>query len=198
MSAARLIQGGIVERLKVFPFFSQFTFAQNQSHQVMPTDLPYCAVYQLPESQAADGDLNAGEPRFKSDSIIGISIILRNIEPDELEIALDTAFDVIMIGLLQDPSFIGFRPAGQYDIEGVSRVKRQLSFGVLGNTNEMPIGELRVELTFITRYDYPPEIVDWLKVVHLETVYPSVEAAPSTQQIVAEWDLPTGSPGDSP
>jgi hypothetical protein len=196
MSAAFLIKGAIKERLQTYPFFARFTFGENRSQQVNPEDLPYCGIYQLPETQAPDGDPNAGEPRFKTDSIIGLSVILRNVESNELESALDTAFDIVMIGLLQDASFIGFHPAGSYNIEGISHVHRENVFGTLGSTNETPIGELRVELSFITRYDYPPDIVDWLKLVHLETAYPSLEKAPSVQQVIAPINLPTdeGSP----
>ena len=85
MSAAFGIKTAIIERLQQYPFFSTFTFRANQSQQVMPDELPYCAVYQLPEMSVADGDPNAGEPSLKSESIIGISVILRNIESDELE-----------------------------------------------------------------------------------------------------------------
>jgi hypothetical protein len=199
MSAARIIQSAIVERLQAFPFFSSFNFRRNQSYQVMPEDLPYCAVYLLPEAQVSDGDPNAGEPRLKSESVIGISVILKNIQPDELEDTLDVAFDIIMVGLLQDPSFIGFPPAGQYDIESVPKVRRQSVFGNLGSTNETPIGELRVEMTFVTKYDYPPDIRDSLDLIHLETAYPSLERAPSTQQVIVPIDLRSyESGGDSP
>jgi len=128
-------------------------------------------------------------------------VILQNIQADELENALDTAFDVIMIGLLQDPTFIGFAPAGSYSIEGIPRVRRQNVFGTIGSQNETPIGELRVEITFVTRYDYPPDVVDWLKLVVLTTAYPSLEEAPSVQQVTVPMELPTddeGSPGGSP
>jgi len=201
MSAAHNIKLGIIERLQQYPFFAKFTFGENQSRQVQPEDLPYCGVYQLPEAQKADGDLNAGEPKLRSESVIGLSIILVNIESDELETALDVAFDIVMVGLLQDATFIGFAPAGLYSIEGVSAVNRHNVFGTLGSQNELPIGELRIEITFITRYDYPPDIVDWLEHVHLETVYPSLEEAPSVQQIIVPIDLATddgGSPQGSP
>jgi hypothetical protein len=199
MSAARIIQSAITERLQAFPFFANFKFRRNQSYQVQPTDLPYCGIYQLPEQQVSDGDPNAGEPRLKSETLIGISVILPNINPDELEDTLDVAFDIIMVGLLQDPSFIGFPPAGQYDIESVPKVRRQMMFGNVGSTNETPIGELRVEMTFITKYDYPPDIHDQLELIHLETAYPSLEKAGSIQQVVAQWDLRSvESGGDSP
>lgn len=191
MSAARKIVKGVVERLRSYPFFSKFNFRTAQSYQVMPTDLPYCGVYQLPEEQSPDGDLNVAEPRFRSSSIIGISVILRNTEAEELEDALDTAFDVIAIGLLEDPTFIGFAPAGTYDIEGIARVKRTHVFGSLGSTNECPTGELRLEFTFITKYDYPPDVRDELELIHLETAYPSLEEAGKVQQVVAPVDLRT-------
>ncbi len=183
MSAIRNIQLGIVERLKAFPFFAKFTFRMAQAYQVQPTDLPYCGVYRLPEVQVSDGDYNAGEPRLKSEAIVGLSVILRNVQSEELEDALDIAFDIIMVGLLQDPSFIGFPPAGLYDIEGVTKVRRQNVFGSIGSTNETPIGELRLEFTFITKYDYPPNIMDDLELIHLETAYPSLEEAESVQQV---------------
>jgi len=198
MSEVRKIQHGIVERLKAFPFFAKFTFREAQAYQVQPTDLPYCGVYLLPETQGSDGDWNAGEPRLRSESIVGISVILRNVESDELESALDVAFDIIMRGLLQDPTFIGFAPAGLYDIEGVTRIRRQNVFGALGSQNETPIGELRAEFTFVTKYDYPPNVTDDLDLIHLETAYPSLEEADSVQQVTVPINLQTGSSGDSP
>jgi hypothetical protein len=198
MSAIRKIQIGMVERLKLFPFFAKFTFRMAQSYQVQPADLPYCGIYVLPEVQTADGDGNAGEPRLKSESMIGISVILRNVQADELENALDTAFDVIMIGLLQDPTFIGFPPVGQYDIESIPKVRRQYVFGSIGSGNETPIGELRCEFSFITKYDYPPNIYDNLDLIVLETAYPSLEAYESTQQVLVPINLQTGDSGDSP
>jgi hypothetical protein len=198
MSAPRKIQQGIVERLQAFPFFSKFTFRKAQSYQVQPADLPYCGVYLLPEVQTADGDWDAGEPRLKSESIVGVSVILRNIQADEMEDALDIAFDIIMKGLLQDPTFIGFRPAGLYDIEGVPKVRRQNVFGTLGSQNETPIGELRCELTFVTKYDYPPNVTDDLDLIVLETAYPSLEEYERVQQVTVPINLQSGSSGDSP
>jgi hypothetical protein len=198
MSAAHKIQAGMIDRLKVIPFFHKFTFRRAQSYQVMPEDLPYCGVYQLPETGTADGDPNAGEPRYKSESIIGVSVILRNIEAEELEDALDVAYDVIMVGLLQDSTFIGFPPAGQYDIEGVPRVRRQNIFGSVGSANETPTGELRLEMTFTTRYDYPPEIEDWLMLVNLQTAYPSLEDVDKVQQVHVPIQLLTEEPEETP
>lgn len=191
MSNARAIRDGIAERLPQLPFFRTFTVRTSRAYQVQPTDLPYLGIYLMGEGLASDGDPNAGEPKFKYESIIGISVMLKNIDADELEVALDTAYDVVMIGLLTDPSFMGFQT--EYAIEGVSKGTREFTYGPLGSTNETPIGELQLQLTFITRYDYPPEIVDDLRIVHLETVYPSVAEAPYVQQIVAEWDLAIGS-----
>lgn len=187
MSSAKKIRDGILERLPKLEFFRKFKFARSQSYQVLPADLPFAAVYIMPTSSTADGDPNAGEPRFKSENVVGISVMLRNIEANELEDALDAAYDVIMIGLLTDATFFGFQTG--YYIEGISKVHRQNVFGVLGSTNETPVGELRLDMTFVTRYDYPPDIRDELELIHLETVYPSLERAASTQQVVAPIDL---------
>jgi len=198
MSAARTIVYGISQRLQALPFFHDFTFRENQSHQVMPHELPYCAVYQLPEVSNSDGDWNAADPKFKSESIIGISVILKNIESTELEDALDGAFDVITVGLYTDAEFMALKTPSEFSIEGVSRMRRQTMFGTLGSTNETPIGELRLEMTFITRYDYPPDIRDDLNLVVLKTLYPSLEEAPSVQQVTVPMDLVTGGPGPGP
>jgi hypothetical protein len=187
VSAARNIRDGIIERIPVLPFFRKFKIGRSQDIQIMPTDLPYVAVYLLSESGSPDGDYNAGEPKLKLESRIGISVMLKNIESNELEDALDTAHDVLMAGLLTDATFWGFQTA--YQIEGLVRMSRQLNYGQLGATNETPIGELRLELTFATRFDYPPNIVDDLKLIHLETAYPSIEERESVQQVIAPFDL---------
>jgi hypothetical protein len=192
MSSARNIRDGILERLPKLPFFRTFKFSRSQAHQVMPTDLPYAAVYLMPEVGSPDGDLNASDPTFRYESNIGISVMLKNIEAEELEDALDVAYDVVMIGLLTDASFMGFLTP--YMIEGISKIRRQNVFGTLGSQNETPVGELKLDLTFVTRFDYPPNIVDELKLIHLETAYPSLERAPSTQQVIVPIDLTVESP----
>ena len=187
MSTARVIRDGILERLPQLPFFHKFKFSRAQSKQPQPTDLPFAAVFLLPEIGGPDGDYNAGEPRFRKESQIGISVMLNNIEAEELEDALDAAFDVIMIGLLTDPSFMGFKT--KYHIEGVSKYRRQNVFGVLGSSNETPTGELRLDLTFVTRTGYDPDVRDDLELIHIETVYPSMAARFSTQQVFVPIDL---------
>jgi hypothetical protein len=194
MSQARVIRDGILERLQALEFFGKFHFSRSQSYQVAPEDLPYAAVYMMAETKT-DANWNTGIPDLMSDSEICISVILRNVNGEELEDALDAAHDVILISLLTDADFMNLSSASKYKIEGLRRVRRQNVFGSLGSSNETPIGELRLDMTFVTRYDYPPNIRDDLKLVHLETVYPSLERAPATQQVIVPIDL---SATDSP
>jgi hypothetical protein len=191
MSQARVIRDGILERLPQLEFFRKFKkFGFTRAYQVQPTDLPYVGVYLLPDTGRADGDWNATAPHFIHHCEIGMSVILPNIEADELENALDAAYDVITIGLLADESFMQMGPLSKYNIEGVNHISKTITYGTVGNQNETPIGELQLNMTFVYRFDYPPEILDDLITVHLETVYPSLEEAEKTQQvkIVVEYE----------
>jgi len=187
-----VIRDGILERLPQIGFFHKFKkFGFTRAYQVQPTDLPFVGVYLLPDTGRADGDANAGAPKFVHSCEIGMSVILPNIEADELENALDAAYDAITIGLLADEKFMQMGPLSKYNIEGVNHISKIITYGTVGNQNEMPIGELQLNMTFVYRFDYPPEILDILETVHLETVYPSLEKAESTQQVKLVIDIET-------
>lgn len=191
MSQARVIRDGILERLPQIPFFRKFVkFGMTRAYQVQARDLPYVGVYLLPDMASSDGDWNAGAPKFKHECEIGMSVIMPNIEADELENALDAAYDAITIGLLADEKFMQMGPHSKYNIEGVDRIAKSIVYGTVGNNNETAMGELQIGMTFVYRFDYPPEILDDLKTIHLETVYPSLDRAESTQQVKVVVDYP--------
>jgi hypothetical protein len=189
LSQQRIIRDGIIERLKAFPQYAQFKFGTDPSHQVQPEEVPYIGVYQMPEEMNYDGAWNETEPHFSHDADIGISVILANNDGEALEDNLDASFDLVSNGLISDPTFIGFRNI--YQIEGIKKMVRQHLFGLSGSTNEMPIGEMRLTITFTFRYVYPPTITDVLERVVITTAYPSIEKKDEVQQVFMPVEVPT-------
>ena len=187
MTHTRVIRDAILERLPLIPFFHKFKFKRTAANQIMPEDLPCVVVHMLPETMTSDGDYNAAEPRFKHTAEIGISVVLKNIVAEELEDALDASFYVIANGLLTDATFIGFQTASK--VSGVPKMTRSHSYGNVGSTNETPVGIANIMLQFEYRYDYPPVVRDDLKLIHLETIYPSLAKKDSVQQAIMPIDL---------
>jgi len=187
-SLSLLIRDNIIAVLKALPYFVNFrTWGRTKQFPVLPESLPYCGVYLVNDGANPDGDANAGPPKFSVSARIGFSVWIKNNDPDMTENQLDGAFRAIMNGLLTVPTVYNAKNA---PVEGFTRYTRSHNYGTLGTTNECPAAELRFELTCFYREYYEFVAVDDLKVVHLETQYPSPEEADEVQQIEAIWDIP--------
>jgi len=191
-----LIRDGILARLKKLGFFVPFkTFRRSPMHVVQDDELPYAAVYLLPEILEPWGDANAGEPRFTHSAQFGFSVIILNNDDDTQENQLDTAHWAIM-SLLTDASLVGMEancspyPTSEpIRIEGVTRIARQHIYGTIGKS-ETPVAELRMQMTVTFHSVWPPVEKDDLKVIHVTTAFPIDGDTASTVQVQSEYDIP--------
>jgi len=187
-SLALIARDNALAAVKQLPYFANFKrFATTKQLQLEPQSIPYCGVYLISEAAGPDGDPNAGPPKFTVEAKIGFSVWIMNNDPEETELQLDGAFRAIMNGLLCFPTVYNDEVA---PVEGFPRYARSQHYGNAGLNNELPIAEMRLELTFKFREYYEFVAHDDLRLVHLETMYPSPDEAGSVQQITAVWDIP--------
>jgi len=184
-SYAIMLRDGIVARMKSFPFFTPFKFATSKAFRVMPNHIPYAGVYFIDDTLTPDGLANSGEPRFHSMVQIGFSVIIENNNPEEAELKLDDAYQVITGGLFQDPTLYN---NAAFEIQGYARGKRMHVFGSVGQNNELPVAELQFNLTCdLGAILWEPLVPDMLETIHVKTVYPDDD--PNRQPIISEYDL---------
>ncbi len=185
-----LVRDAIVDRVKVQPFFSGFTFTTNKSLQIQPATLPLCGVYFIQEIGIGDGDPQDGEPRFRTSSRYGFSVIVVNNDAEKAEYQLDAAWQVLTGNLFSDPTLYN---NSLFKIQSYTNVSRQHVFGNAGKDNETPIAELRYELICdLGAITYPPVVNDDLEVIHVTTAFPTggtQAEKDQTQQVQAEYDV---------
>lgn len=182
-----LVRDGVISRIQVMPFFSGFNFTTNKSLQIQPASIPFCGVYLLQEMQAADGDANAGEPRFRTLARIGISLIIQNNNATEAEQELDMLYNKFSTRLFSDPTFYN---NDKFKIQGFTGGSRMHAFGSVGLDNETPIAELRYDFTCdLGVIYYPPDVRDDLEVIHVKTAYPSIAKKDTSKQVETEYDV---------
>lgn len=196
MSYALKLRDGIIDRIKVMPFFTNpaivppFTYTKNRAMQVQPSSLPLCGVYFLQESGTPEGDANAAEIRFSTSVRLGFTVIIVNNDMEAAEYTLDLAFEAIRTGLFSDPTL--YNNAG-FQVEGFTFSMRKHNFG---NTleNETPLAEMQWELVCdLGVLDYPPVVLDDFDILHIKTAFPlggTQAEQDAVQQVVNEYDLP--------
>jgi hypothetical protein len=190
---AIIVRDKIVARMKAMPFFSGFNFDTNKSKVIDPVSIPFAGVYFINEDLTPDGDTNAGEVRFRSSALYGLSVIVQNNDAIAAEYTLDQAWKVLTVGMFTDPTLYNWKnvgKTGEVAIQGFTRGNRTHQFGNAGADNAIPVAELRFTLTCdLGTIDFPPVIEDDLKKVHLETRYPAGSDPAEVQQTTAEWDI---------
>lgn len=195
-SYSQIIRDGAIERIGLMSFFDTFKkFSRSPQLPIQSQNIPYVGVYVVDDNFVPDGDLNAGEIKFTHTFRLGFSVFILNNNPDEMEDKLDEAYWAIMNGLLRDPTFINFTQSHLIDktaIEGISKGTRRNIYGNAVKENEMPIAEMRLELSMTYRTNWPPIINDNLETIHVTTGFPlggTAEDQAKVQQVVAEYDL---------
>ena len=143
----------------------------------MPGILPYLGVYFVRESLSTDGDLNAGEVRFRNKMTVGFSIVVQNNDPVQSRLKLDQGYWEIKNGLWRDQyimNLIDYQcPAGVITlpdgltIEGIKGGTCRYNWGNAGRNNETPIAELQYEAIIVYREAFPPIITDDLLRIHV-------------------------------
>jgi hypothetical protein len=188
-SYSLIVRDAMLSRVKAMPNFAGFKFGTNKAEQIQPEKIPFCGIYFINDDFLPDGDINAGEPRFRIQALYGFSIIIQNNDAAAAENTLDDAWVLLTNGLFTDPSLY-LNPAAQ--IQGYARGNRTHQFGNAGADNSIPIAECRFTLTIdLGVSDFPPLVPDVLKLVHLTTQYPSGSDPAEVQQVEAEYDLET-------
>ena len=143
-SYAMIVRDAMLARAQAMPAFTGFKFGTNKAEQIQPEKIPWLGIYFINEDLLADGDINAGEPRFHELALYGFSIIIQNNDAAAAENTLDAAWAVLTSGLFTDPSLY-LNPAAQ--IQGYARGNRTHQFGSTGADNSIPIAECRFTLT---------------------------------------------------
>lgn len=193
---AIVIRDRLVTKMKSMPFFSTFKFSTDKSQSIDPSNVPFAGVYFINEDLTPDGDPNAGEVRFRSMAMYGISVIVQNNDAKAAEYKLDEAWKLLTVAVFADPKMYNWKNAnkpGEVAIQGFTRGNRSHQFGNAGADNATPVAEMRFTLTCdLGTLDYPPLIEDDFKKFHIETRYPAGSDPAEVQQTVAEWDIEVG------
>ena len=188
-SYSMIVRDAMLARAKTMTAFAGFNFSTRKAEQIQPEKIPFLGIYFINEDLLPDGDANAGEPRFRSMTVYGFSIIVQNNDAAAAENTLDDAWVLLTSGLFSDPSLY-LNPAAQ--IQSYQRGTRTHQFGSAAADNSIPIAECRFTLTLdLGVNDFPPIVPDVLSKVRLDTGYPSGADPNEIQQIGAEYDLPT-------
>ena len=158
------------------------TFRRVPMQQVQSADLPVLGVYILRETREADGNSNAGEPKFVHRLTLGFSGAVAVATDDQNALmGLEETMTKLDDLLLTNAKFISMT-------EGILSMDRQMQFSQAGET---PLGEIRVEMVIQFRSIWPPVIVDDFKTLHVTTQFPDkAHADAGTQQIEREYDIP--------
>jgi hypothetical protein len=190
---AIIVRDKIVAKMKNMPFFSTFNFTTNKATSIEPSNVPFAGVYFINEDLTPDGDTNAGEVRFRSMAMYGISVIVQNNDAQSAEYKLDEAWQLLTVSMFTDPKMYNWKNVGrpgEVAIQGFTRGNRSHQFGNAGADNATPIAELRFTLTCdLGTLDFPPVIEDDFKKMHIETRYPAGSDPAEVQQTTAEWDI---------
>lgn len=185
-----LVRDGILDRIKLMPFFATFKFGKTAAIPIQAPMLPYCAVYFLNDQETPDGDANAGEVRFKTVARIGISVIIQNNDPEEADLVLDTAYQVLVTNLFADHTLYD---NDIFKIQAFISGTRQHIFGNAGKDQETPIAELRYEIGCdLGVVTYPPYVPDDLEQIHVKTRWPgggTEQEIAATQQVESNYDI---------
>lgn len=151
--------------------------------QFQPGDMPAAAVYIQSETLTPDGDGNAGELHFVTDTIIAIVVARRLGTVEVLSGKLDEDADLILATLFTDPDFTTL-DAEKALFESVERIERVRLFPQEGDAYT---GDLKIAITFRARADFETVVKDDYRGATV-TVRPLQN--PDAPPIVAHWDEP--------
>jgi hypothetical protein len=189
-----LVRDHLLERLQGLAFFTAhgFFFSTNKAHVIQPENIPLAAVYFIEETNSPDGDANVGEVRFRCVARYGFSVMIQNNDATAAENKLDEAMAAIN-SLFKDPRVYNWDgSSGLAKIQAFTRGSRTHQFGSVGAENEMPVAELRFDLTAdLGVITYDPDVVDDFNTIHVETRYPP-GSSDGTPQVTVQYDIPQG------
>jgi hypothetical protein len=190
-----LVRDRILLFMQQLPFFSSrgFKYHTSKAIQIQPENVPFAAVYFIEETGLPSGDANEGDIRFRTTARYGISVMIQNNDSAAAELILDAAFFAIT-SMFKNPDLYNWDGgADEAKIQAFIRGARSHQFGNIGQTNELPVAELRYDLTVdLGEILYDPPVTDDFITFHVETRYPGGTDTSEIQQIVAQYDIPQG------
>jgi hypothetical protein len=189
-----LVRDRILLFLQQMPFFAtkNFKYHTSKAFQIQPENIPFAAVYFIEETSLPSGDANVGDIRFRTTGRYGISVIIQNNDSQAAEIILDAAMNAIT-QMFKNPKLYNWEGSlEEAKIQAFIRGARSHQFGNIGQNNELPVAELRYDLTVdLGEILYDPPVTDDFITFHVETRYPP-GSSDATPQIVAQYDIPQG------
>ncbi len=161
---ASRLREAIIARLDGQPWLPVKTVRRRPRPQLQDESLPALFVVFVSEIETPDGEPNMGPPAFMNEVTIGISVVIGETIPDELD-DLDEVMDRIRRHLLTDLTFVrGIDrtkapddPERAPPFEAVTKVQRGSLFPQDGAAY---VEEGRLEISFLVRTAYEPEIPD--------------------------------------
>lgn len=187
-----LVRDGILTRIQAMAAFAGFDFDTNNAMQVQPEHVPHCGCYLLQEQMTPDGDANAGEVRFSTVAVIGISVIIQDNNAEDAEKLLDYYSQQLMRRLFTDHTLYD---NSVFKIEAFTAGTRTHHFGNMLKDQETPIAELRLQLNVdLGVITHEPQITDDLEVIATRTAWPpggTAQQIHDTIQVYAVYDLET-------
>lgn len=193
-SPSTQIRDAIVARLTGQDWLPVKAIRRQPRPQLQPNNLPALLVILVDETETPEDEANIGPPRFISEVTVGISVVIGQQPPEQLDADLDDIVDRIRSHLLTDPTFVrgvdlgkAVDDPGRYPLfEAVSKVRRGRVFPQDGETY---FAEGRLEITFLARTNYEPVIPDVLE--HVVVTAEPASAGPGTPPIGLKIDIPT-------
>ncbi|WP_342106298.1 hypothetical protein [Methylobacterium sp. SI9] len=177
-TAAFDIREAIIQRLSDLPGYKALP-RRVPLPQLQPTDLPRLSVFIMGERLTPDGDAGASEPHFVTEITIGISDMRGFATAIVLDGQNDAAVDAIEERLLCDPSFTRKGPDALF--EAVTGITRRRIYPQDGETF---FAELRLEMTFRLRVDFPPFVPDRFLDMAVTLNRPGHPGAPEPEIII--------------
>jgi hypothetical protein len=178
-SQSIIIRDQIVSRLQAATALAPYgKIRKTPLPQAQPSDLPILSVFVMNEQSSRDGE---GYPQFERNITIGISVVRGFEDPVTLDGEIDGDIALIENTLLTDPTFVGKTPQGYFEsVEGMTcrRLFPQVA--------ETYVCELRLEMTFKTRVDFDPIVVDDFKKMVVDTK--PLDTSDNTPLIRSEYD----------
>lgn len=189
-----LVRDRILLFIQQMPYFSSrvIKYSTNKSLQIQPEHIPFFAVYFIEETSLPEGDANVGDIRFRTTARYGMSFIVQNNDGDQAELILDAGMNAIT-QMFKNPDLYNWDGGeDETKIQAFIRGARSHQFGAVGQNNELPIAELRYDLTVdLGTILYDPPVPDDFFTFHVETRYPPGEYD-GVPQVIAQYDIPQG------
>lgn len=193
-SSSTQIREAIIARLTAQDWLPVKAIRRQPRPMIQPASLPALLVILVDELETPEDEANTGPPRFISEVTVGISVLIGEQPPEQLDADLDDIVDRIRSHLLTDPTFVrGIDPGKAEDdperyplFEAVSKVRRGRVFPQDGETY---FAEGRLEITFLARTNYEPVIPDVLE--HVVITARPAGAGPGMPPIGLTIDIPT-------